>query len=62
MLNGSKNESKPNNNPSTIVDYRNAKYQGEISFPERLPEGIGMLLTIDYQFVIAKWSAGYVMG
>ena len=45
MSNGSKNQSKIINR-NVIVDYRNGKYQGELSENQRLPDGLGMFLTI----------------
>jgi len=47
MSNGLKKQgSKSNRN--FIVDFRNGKYQGELSERSRVPYGTGMLLNIDY--------------
>ena len=47
MSNGlKKQDSKSNRN--FIVDFRNGKYQGELSERSRVPDGTGMLLNIDY--------------
>ena len=45
-----------------IVDYRNAKYQGEISEYKRLPNGMGMLMSINYQLIVANWEEGTING
>lgn len=45
-----------------MVDYRNAKYQGEVSDYLKLPNGTGMLVNIDYQLVISHWQEGIIEG
>jgi len=62
MSNGSIKPTTKTINKNFVVDYRNAKFQGEISDYERLPDGIGMLLTIDYQLVISNWEEGNING
>ncbi|MCB0368496.1 MAG: hypothetical protein KDD45_03410 [Bdellovibrionales bacterium] len=62
MLNGSKTQNNKEWQKNFIVDYRNAKYQGEISEYERIPSGLGILLSIDYHAVIAHWQEGVING
>jgi hypothetical protein len=59
MSNGSKTNGKAVLR-NYVVDYRNAKYQGELSEYERKPHGMGMLLDIDFLLVIANWQEGLV--
>lgn len=55
MSNGSNIRKSKATSKNFIVDYRDAKYQGEISEYERRPNGMGMLMSIDYQLMIANW-------
>lgn len=45
-----------------MVDYRDAKYQGEVSDYLKLPNGTGMLMNIDYLLVISYWQEGMIDG
>ena len=36
------------NNRNFVADFRNAKYQGELSQNNKLPDGTGILLNINY--------------
>lgn len=47
MSNGLKKQNIKNNR-NFVVDFRNGKYQGELSERNRVPDGTGMLLTINY--------------
>jgi hypothetical protein len=62
MSNGSNIRKTKPTSKCFIVDYRNAKYQGEISEYDRLPNGMGILMTINYQFIVANWDEGNVNG
>lgn len=56
MSNGSQSAKEKDSHRNFVVDYRDAKYQGEISEYLRVPEGTGMLLNIDYLLVISRWQ------
>lgn len=62
MSNGSKNTKHKLVHRNFMVDYRDAKYQGEISDYLKLPNGTGMLMNIDYLLVISYWQEGMIDG
>ena len=39
-----------------IIDFRNARYQGQIK--NQLPDGIGIMIDKNYMFCIGEWIAG----
>lgn len=45
---------------STIIDFRNGRYQGEIK--NKLPDGVGIFFSIDLIFIIAHWKEGKMFG